>query len=164
MSVHAARALIGWRLPSGSCHNYCVSLRKGVRTMSLPGFVLKSMYPEEDGSHLSSGYTMVLPYRVLLRLLKTFIATQCVLINYLVTWIYFWVLSEKDNFYYFYFIEIHWGGWSSPSCSEEPPPVRAITNSWMITSITQRDTFHLNRSISTVVGLQLGSFMNINNI
>jgi hypothetical protein len=40
-----------------------------MRTMSLLGFELKSMYPEEDGSKLSSGYTMVLPYRVLLRLL-----------------------------------------------------------------------------------------------
>jgi hypothetical protein len=45
MSVHAARALIGWRMSSGSCHNYCVSPWKGVRTMSLLSFVLKSMYP-----------------------------------------------------------------------------------------------------------------------
>ena len=37
--------------------------------MSLLGFVLKKMYPDEDGSKLSSGYTMVLLYRVLLRLL-----------------------------------------------------------------------------------------------
>ena len=37
--------------------------------MSLLGFVLKSTCPEEDGSKLSSGYTMVLPYRMLLRLL-----------------------------------------------------------------------------------------------
>ena len=36
MSVHAARALMCWRT--------------GVRTMSLLGIVLKSMYPEEDGS------------------------------------------------------------------------------------------------------------------
>ena len=52
--------------------------------MSLPGFVLKSMYPEEDRSQLYSGYTKVLHYRVLLRLLKTFIAKQYVLINYFV--------------------------------------------------------------------------------
>ena len=29
MSVHAARALIGWRTSSRSCHNYCVSLEVG---------------------------------------------------------------------------------------------------------------------------------------
>jgi hypothetical protein len=69
MSVNAARALIGWRMSSRSCHNYCVSLWKGVRTMSLLGFILNSMYPEEDRSLLSSVYTMVLPYIVLLRLL-----------------------------------------------------------------------------------------------
>ena len=31
--------------------------------MSLLGFVLKSMHPEDDGIELSSGYTMVLSYR-----------------------------------------------------------------------------------------------------
>jgi hypothetical protein len=41
----------------------------GVRTMSLLGFAMKLTYPEEDGSQQSSGYTTVLPYRVLLRLL-----------------------------------------------------------------------------------------------
>jgi hypothetical protein len=46
MSVHTAIVLIVWRVPSGSC----VSLKKAVRTMSLLGLVLKSMYPEEDGS------------------------------------------------------------------------------------------------------------------
>ena len=30
--------------------------------MSLLGFVLKSLYPEEEGRYLSFGYTMVLPY------------------------------------------------------------------------------------------------------
>ena len=40
MSVHAARALIGWSTSSRSCHNYCVSLWKGMRTMSLLGFAL----------------------------------------------------------------------------------------------------------------------------
>jgi hypothetical protein len=84
MSVHAARALIGWQTSSGSCHNYCVSLWKGVRTMSLMGFVKKSMYPD-DGDLVSFSYTMVLPYRVLLRLLYTLIVQQCVLINDLVT-------------------------------------------------------------------------------
>ena len=49
MSVHAARVLIGWRMSSGSCHNYSVGLWKGVRTMSLLGFVLESMYPEDIG-------------------------------------------------------------------------------------------------------------------
>jgi hypothetical protein len=40
----------------------------GMRYIFLLGFVLKSMYLEE-GSLQSSSYTMVLPYRVLLRLL-----------------------------------------------------------------------------------------------
>ena len=35
------------------------------------GFVLKSMYPEEDRSYLSTGYTMVLPYRLLTSIFKT---------------------------------------------------------------------------------------------
>jgi hypothetical protein len=42
--------------------------------MSLLDFVLDSLYPDEDGSYLFFGYTMVLPYRVLLRDLPTFIA------------------------------------------------------------------------------------------
>jgi uncharacterized membrane protein YiaA len=50
MYIHAARALIAWKTFSGGCLNYGVSLWMGVRTMSLLGFVLKSMYPEEDGS------------------------------------------------------------------------------------------------------------------
>ena len=37
--------------------------------MSLLCFILMSMYTVEDGNYLSSGYPMVLPYRVLLRLL-----------------------------------------------------------------------------------------------
>jgi hypothetical protein len=79
MSVHAARALIGWRTSSGSCHIYCVGLWNRLRTMSLLGFVLKflfyftfilkSIYPEENRNELSSGYTMVL-----WRLLETFFA------------------------------------------------------------------------------------------
>ena len=60
MSVHAARALIGWRT-TGGCHIYCVSLWNGVSSMRLLCCVLKSMYQGEDGSYLSSGYTMVLP-------------------------------------------------------------------------------------------------------
>ena len=50
MSVHDTRALIGWRTSSRSNHDYCVSIWKGVRTMSLLDFVLKLMYPEEDRS------------------------------------------------------------------------------------------------------------------
>jgi hypothetical protein len=38
---------------------------EGVRNMSLLGFVVKSMYPEEDGNQLSSGYTMVQSYCIL---------------------------------------------------------------------------------------------------
>jgi hypothetical protein len=30
-----SRALIGWRTSSGSCHNDCVSLWKGIRTIRL---------------------------------------------------------------------------------------------------------------------------------
>jgi hypothetical protein len=41
MPVHAARALIDRRKSSGSFHNYCENLWKGVRTMSFLGFVLK---------------------------------------------------------------------------------------------------------------------------
>jgi hypothetical protein len=40
-------------------------MEEGLITMSLLGFVLKSMYLEEDRSYLSTSYTMVLPYRLL---------------------------------------------------------------------------------------------------
>ena len=68
MLVHAARALLEDILRKLSLL-LCKSMEGGGRTMSLLGFVMKSMYPERDGSKLSSGYTMVLPHRVLLRLL-----------------------------------------------------------------------------------------------
>ena len=59
MSVYAARALIGWRTSFGSCHNYCAGLWKWMRTKSLLGFVLKSMYLEKlAGLQLHHGDTL----------------------------------------------------------------------------------------------------------
>ena len=40
MSVHTAKALIGWRMSSGSGHNYHVCLWKGVRPTSLLGCIV----------------------------------------------------------------------------------------------------------------------------
>jgi hypothetical protein len=62
MSVHAARALIDWRTSSGSVHNYCVILWKGVRNEP-PRICIEVNVPR-GGQKLA-----VLPYRVLLRLL-----------------------------------------------------------------------------------------------
>ena len=49
MSVHAARALIGWRTSSGSCHNDCVSLWKGVNHEP-PRFYIEVNVPRTEAS------------------------------------------------------------------------------------------------------------------
>jgi hypothetical protein len=49
MLVHTAGALMTSGGCPPTCHNYLVSLRKGMISMSLLGFVLESMNPEEDG-------------------------------------------------------------------------------------------------------------------
>ena len=52
MSVHAARDLIGWRMSSGSCHNYCVNMEGGENheppRFSIKVNVPRGVYPEED--------------------------------------------------------------------------------------------------------------------
>ena len=62
MSVHVAKALIGCRMSSGSCHNYCVSLWNGVRTMSLLGFVLEVDVPRGGWKLAVLRQHHVLPY------------------------------------------------------------------------------------------------------
>ena len=45
MSIDAARALIGWRTSSGSCHNYCASLWKGGENHEPPRFCIEVNVP-----------------------------------------------------------------------------------------------------------------------
>ena len=67
--------------------------------MSLLGFVLKSVYPEEDGSLLSSSYTMVLTLQSAVQAtVDLFFKTVCLKLLFGDVNIFSIVLSEKDNF------------------------------------------------------------------
>ena len=105
MSVHAARALIGWWMSSGSCHNYCVSLWKGVRTMIVRGFCIEVNVHrggQKLAVQLQHGATLQSAAEVTRRP-----SLQKKLFNINIFSI---VLSKKDTFlmfHYFYFYGIH---------------------------------------------------------
>jgi hypothetical protein len=71
-------------------------------------------------------------------------------------------------FYYFYFYEIHWGGWSSPSFSEVPPLIRtkySVINVFFAScqAVCSRDGQFCNLFKLTVVVFLLKRFTMQNN-
>jgi hypothetical protein len=87
MSVHAARALIGWRKSSVRWHNYCVSLWKG-ENHELPRFCNEANAPRGgrklDVLRLHHDASLKSAVEAIVDL-QCFNAKKMCLINYLVT-------------------------------------------------------------------------------
>ena len=111
MSVHAVRALIGWRTSSGNCHNDCLSLWMGSEIREPPRFCTEVNIPRggqklavlrlyHGGTLQSAAEATVDLHCKTVHFNKLFgdVILFCI------------VLSKMDNFFMFhcfYFYEIH---------------------------------------------------------